>query len=209
MANKKHSRVLFEVVQGDPKKLLGVPGWFGPQGGKPAATAAPGDSGPAQQAIPPQYLRNAVVSVGAGRLTVTLGKRELVLATIAVLVLLVAVFFLGRRSAATPAVAPTTGEPARPTLQAAREKGSWYLIVQDRVNSEQQARALQQHLHDKGIEVTVERRSDRVTFFLKDLTGFKSRDVPELAERIRQIEQIGSARPLGYDFRKPFAVQEK
>ena len=127
VSKKKGGKALFEVLglgSEKSKKVLGVPGWFGPSGlaqptpresraaGAPptapmlAAPAAPG--APAVTAESPE----PILSISAGRLRISLNWVSTVVACVGLIALLLAAYRLGRyslRRAAPPPSANTGG----------------------------------------------------------------------------------------------------
>ncbi len=121
MARKKNAKSLFEVISRDAaksaeggKQSLGVPGWFG-RGGQapPAAPEPPPLPATARQPAepPPAEAGEPIVSVAGGRLRISLNQVSAAVLVLGLILLLVGVFLLGRRTASS---APAAPQPAPP-----------------------------------------------------------------------------------------------
>ncbi len=219
MTRKKDGKTLFEVMgpgESRSDKSLEVPSWFnhGRRKASPAGGQSPGEapsvpqpvplsSGPARDAAHPKVRRNPIMSVSAGRLIISLNQISAVVVVLAIILLGVAAYMLGRRTSqdvsASPdriqalrnsdvtrlgdgsvKVLPVPGSP--PPRQdgsgmisddAPRQKGCSYLVIQGGVQTLKEAGDIKKFLYDKGINATVHRMNHTQGYMVRDMKGFQ------------------------------------
>lgn len=212
MARKKDAAALFEVIAQTQERRtetnVRLPSWAGSQ-----ETAD--QAGDPQQPPPPSpgsaSARPAPQQAPAQTLELSLSYTAAAVAAGGLVVLLIAVFLLGRVTA--PPAATPAGAPAGPPSKA-KTSGMYYLVVETVRGDDQQAQAvrneIRQFLLQQEPKIYVDAykpaNNDSVRYMLAR-QGFASPDSAEaraFAERVhalgRKFAQTAVGRRSGYDF---------
>lgn len=237
MARKKNARSLFEVISRDAarvgkadktgKQPLGVPGWFGRT--EPTRTYAPEPQPPPAEEVAPAEAQRPVpsppgepiISIVGGRLRISLNQVSAAVLGLAVVLLLLGSFFLGRRTAAAPGeptAAPpapskqetterelasvpllpprpqTPQQPPQPPTEPglpARRKGYVYLVIQAGISTKAQADDIESFLAERGIASSVHRSQNTRKWMVRDLRGYADSNSKQAKEYLAGVEQLG------------------
>lgn len=229
MAKKKDAKSLFEIFAGEgikskADKPLGVPGWFGQaEPVQPAASESPAQAlqpaaVPPAVSTAPRLPEEPVVSVVRGRLRISLSQVGAAVTGLAVLVLLIGMFFVGRWSAPVagrppaPAKAGPNGSsqaggvpplpqpgppgqrvsPVAVPVETGRTKGHYYLVFKVGLPVRADAEDIKSFLQEKKIYATVYRSRLTGKWLVRDLRGFPDKNSPDaIAYRKKADEQLG------------------
>ena len=221
MAKKKDSVALFEVIsksrERQPAGGMGVPSWMSqppqePEGAEPLRPAEPSPPG---AALPKQ----PIVSTAEGRLQLSLNYVSGAVIVVALVVLLVLVFWLGRVTASSgPAEteAPAANNQPLPEIASGqptplqRVAGRYYLVIQGLLGIDTQhleaANDIRNFLAAHGVPAEVRRYAGRPQqYIVWAYQGFDSSDSQDAQEHVRFIENLGQqykAQGGRYDFRQ-------
>jgi hypothetical protein len=226
VAKRKDSLALYEVIgrsrQARAEAGLAIPGWMGRQRSGPMRPQAPAQ--PAAEAEDMATLQPIAapaerevwagpgVSVSAGRLRLSLNYVTCVIAGVALVLLFVAMFILGRTSARHSQAAKTeagagiqasargeaTGDktPSAAGPGTVREKGKYYLVVQGMggkgADLLAEARSIERFCNAKGEQVNVyEYTKEPRQYIVLSAQGFDAPDSPEALRYVSAIETLG------------------
>jgi len=225
VAKKKDAKSLFEIFAGEgikskADKPLGVPGWFGQaEPVQPAASESPAQAVrpaavPPAASTAPRLPEEPVVSVVRGRLRISLSQVGAAVTILAVVLLPIGAFFVGRWTAPVagrppaPAEAGATGSaeaggvpplprpgppgqrvsPVAPPVSPARTKGHYYLVFKVGLPVRADAEDIKSFLQDKKIYATVYRSRLTGKWLVRDLRGFPDKNSPDAVAYQRNAE---------------------
>ena len=232
MARKKDGKSLFEVMgtgASRSDKSLDVPSWFD-RGGRAADEASKASQPVSPRPVPagPAGRREPILSVSAGRLIISLNQVSAVVAVLAIILLGVGAFFLGRwtsqNASASPgqiqaqynpsATRPDAGpvnvlpKPDSPRPRpgstgmvrddAQRQKGYSYLVIQGGIHTLKEARDIKRFLYDKGINATIHRMRHTGMYMVKDMDGFQN--IRSSQTRAAIAEYVAQIERLGKEY---------
>ena len=212
MAKKKRSMALFEVVARDRDENretgVGVPEWMqgqtatdetsAPAGKKPISLTPPGAPAATPSSPAGPYAAPAVepvLSTAGGRLKLSLNYVTCTVAILAMLLLLVAAFLLGRASAggATRAAAPGGAHVAAPTPR--RVPGKHYLVIQKISGTsdvvKKDAHDIVKYCRRHGKEAGVVRAPDGKGYWVWSRRGFDAADSLAALAYAREVSSLG------------------
>lgn len=162
-----------------------------------------------------------VISIVGGRLRISLNQVSAAVLGLAVVVVLLGSFVLGRRTAPVPgepAVVPpapskqetterelasvpllpaqpqTPQQPPQPPTEPglpARRKGYWYLVIQAGISTKAQADDIQSFLDDRGISSGVHRSQHTRKWMVRDLRGYADKRSKQAEAYKDGVEQLG------------------
>jgi hypothetical protein len=215
VAKKKDAKSLFEIFTGEgikskADKPLGVPGWFGQAEPVPPAASESPAQAVRPAAVPPavsterRLPEEPVVSVVGGRLRISLSQVGGAVTVLAVLVLLIGMFFVGRWSAPVAGRPPVAGKagqtepaeaggvpplprldsagqrvpPVAPPVATGRTKGHYYLVFKVGLPVRADAEDIKSFLQEKKIYATVYRSRLTGKWLVRDLRGFPDKNSP-------------------------------
>ncbi len=231
MARKKDGKSLFEVIGNDASHSGGsmnVPSWFDQDGQKPPTddrpvierakispmvTPTPIPSGTTTRAEP-------ILSVSSGRLVISLNQISAVVVFVAIILLGIGAYMLGRMNSQNTSASPDgikaphnpnviksgTGpadvipkpKPDQPKPNGSemvpndkpRTKGYSYLVIQGGIDTLKQAWDIKRFLHGKGVSATIHRMSIR-KYMVKDMHGFQNiRSAQTIADIAEYVAHI-------------------
>ncbi|MDY7011452.1 MAG: hypothetical protein SVV80_11990 [Planctomycetota bacterium] len=232
MTSKKDGKSLFEVMKtGESQggKSLDVPSWF-ERGGrktprKDASGEAPKVPPPLSRPSGPEVHHERILSVSSGRLVISLNQISAVVVVLAIILLGVGAYLLGRRTAQNAAAspdritAPSKPRATRPGAEtvkvlpvpdspahgrgasgmvsddAQRQKGYTYLVIQGGIQTLKEAKDIKQFLYDKGINATIHRMRHTQGYMVKDMKGFSEIRSSQTRAEIR--ERVSQIERLG------------
>jgi cell division septation protein DedD len=241
VTRKKDGKSLFEVIGTDAShsdKSMNVPSWFDQTGQEPPTddrpvieqakispmvTPPPVPSGTTTHAEP-------MLSVSSGRLVISLNQISAVVVFLAIILLGVGAYMLGRMSSpdtsASPdgikatynpdVIKPGTGpagvipepEPHQPkpdgskmvANDAKRQKGYSYLVIQGGVHTLEEARGIKKFLYEKGVNATIHRMRIDGMYMIKDMHGF--RDIRSAQTSAAIAEYVAQIERLGKEYQR-------
>ncbi len=232
MARKKDGKSLFEVMgagESQSGKSLDVPSWFD-RGGQASDEASKASQPVSSRPVPAGQAerREPVLSVSAGRLIISLNQVSAIVVVLAIILLGVGAFFLGRRTSQNASASPgrIQAQHNRSTTQlgdepvnvlprpdspkprpggtgmvrddAQRQKGYSYLVIQGGIHTLKEAMDIKQFLYDKGIDATVHRSTHTGMYMVKDMHGF--RNISSEQTRAAVAEYVAHIERLGKEY---------
>lgn len=234
MTRKKDGKSLFEVMgpgESRSDKSLEVPSWFnrGRRKASPAVVPPPGEAASVSQPVPlssgPEVRRNPIVSVTSGRLIISLNQISAVVVVLAIILLGVVAYMLGRRTSPDASASPDRIQALRnpdvirlgdgsvkglpvpgspPPGQdgsgmisddAPRQKGYSYLVIQGGIQTLKEAGDIKKFLYDKGVNATIHRMNHTQGYMVKDMKGFP--DMRSEQARAARKEHVAQIERLG------------
>jgi len=239
VTRKKDGKSLFEVIGNDAShndKSMNVPSWFDQTGQKPPTDDRPvieraKISPPvAPPPIPSGTTTRAepILSVSSGRLVISLNQISAVVVILAIILLGIGAYMLGRMSSQNTSASPDGNQvPHNPNVlkpgtgptglipkpkphqpkpdgskmvpdDAPRPKGYSYLVIQGGVQTPKEARDIKQFLYRKGVKATIHRMTHTGMYMIKDMHGFQN--IKSVQTRAAITEYVAQIERLGREY---------